>query len=127
MIVFPILNDMYSLSTNFPSSAATREIPRSVSPALPESQVLRGHFGVRHLKSTSGEGSQKISYKPRSNDIPLLTVVIGGFGVVLQDLNVLVGINCSAITVIGNSPCSELPLLAPVTDNSHVDRLLFAE
>ncbi|KAF9257596.1 fungal hydrophobin [Marasmius fiardii PR-910] len=50
---------------------------------------------------------------------PAAAAVLGLLGIVLQDLNVLVGLNCSPITVIGggNGPCSGTTVTC--TDNSH--------
>ncbi|RDX49790.1 fungal hydrophobin [Lentinus brumalis] len=48
---------------------------------------------------------------------PSATAVLGLLGIVLDDLNVLVGLNCSPITVIGSSGCSDTTVTC--TDNSH--------
>ncbi|KAK1224766.1 hypothetical protein PQX77_012313 [Marasmius sp. AFHP31] len=50
---------------------------------------------------------------------PTAAGVLHGLGIVLQDLNVLVGLNCSPITVVGggNSACSQRTVYCK--DNSH--------
>ncbi|KAL0567377.1 hypothetical protein V5O48_014615 [Marasmius crinis-equi] len=50
---------------------------------------------------------------------PSAAAVLGALGIVLDDLNVLVGLNCSPITVIGggNGACSSTTVYCE--DNSH--------
>ncbi|KAK1222732.1 hypothetical protein PQX77_014404 [Marasmius sp. AFHP31] len=50
---------------------------------------------------------------------PIVTPILALIGVVLQDLNVAVGLTCSPITVIGggNGGCSANPVCC--SDNSH--------
>ncbi|KAK1222960.1 hypothetical protein PQX77_014160 [Marasmius sp. AFHP31] len=50
---------------------------------------------------------------------PSAAAVLGLLGIVLEDLNVLVGLNCSPITVIGggNGACSSTTVYCE--DNSH--------
>ncbi|KAJ8090098.1 hypothetical protein PM082_018678 [Marasmius tenuissimus] len=50
---------------------------------------------------------------------PVVTPILAAIGVVLQDLNVGVGLTCSPVTVIGggNGGCNASPVCC--TDNSH--------
>ncbi|KAK1224769.1 hypothetical protein PQX77_012316 [Marasmius sp. AFHP31] len=53
-----------------------------------------------------------------AND-PAATKIFGLLGIVVQDVNAIVGINCSPITVVGggNGPCSGTTVTCE--DNSH--------
>ncbi|KAG7088157.1 hypothetical protein E1B28_012179 [Marasmius oreades] len=52
---------------------------------------------------------------------PVATTILGLLNIVLDDLNVLVGLNCSPITVIGsgNGACSTGGTTVICNDNSH--------
>ncbi|RDX49772.1 fungal hydrophobin [Lentinus brumalis] len=48
---------------------------------------------------------------------PAIAKQLGLLGIVVQDVNALIGVNCSPITVIGSSSCSTTTVTC--TDNSH--------
>ncbi|KAF9257580.1 fungal hydrophobin [Marasmius fiardii PR-910] len=68
--------------------------------------------------SSGGSDVQCCQQTTKASD-PAAAGVLALLGIVLQDLNVLVGLNCSPITVIGggNGACSGTTVTC--TDNSH--------
>ncbi len=56
---------------------------------------------------------------------PAIASQLGLLGIILSGLNVLVGLDCSPITVIGGSGCSGTTVTC--TDNSKVSRIVQSE
>ncbi|RDX48976.1 fungal hydrophobin [Lentinus brumalis] len=89
----------------------SRALILAALPLLAVATAIQGRGG-----SPPASGNECCKTLTTASD-PAAAGIIALLGIVVQDLTVGVGLNCSPITVIGNSGCSDTTVTC--TDNSH--------